>query len=178
MQVEFNWKDSELVDFTVKNEDWQTYTLSDGSKLRVKLVLTQVWRSRNQVNPMTGEPLYMWNSQNLVALTSFPEQFRSQPTSIQITQDIIAQSIEQTVDFDIVGKQDEWSVYNLTDGSVLRLRMNVTGISRTKIRGQAGEPLYSVLSGPPNYRLKVAEKLIRKTKPTSMIPKSKSATYG
>jgi hypothetical protein len=175
VQIPFNWRDAEIVDFRVMNEDWQTYELSDESRLKVKLVLTQVWRARTQVNPITGEPLYMWNTLNALSLLSFPETLRGQSTTMQITPEIVAQNIDRPVDFEIVGKEDEWNVYNLMDTSVLRLRLNITGISRTKLRGQAGEPVYSVATGTPNYRIKIAESLIRK--PPSQ-PSSKSQVYG
>jgi hypothetical protein len=173
-QAEFNWKDAELVDFRVMNEGWQYYNLSDGTKLKVKLLLGQVWRSRSQYNPMTGEPLYMWNTQNLVSLASFPAQLRGQTSGLPITPEIIAQNIDQAVDFEASGKEEEWSVYNLADESVLRLRSNITSISRTKLRGQAGEPIYNVATGPPNYRLKVASNLVKKPS----VPPSKSSAYG
>jgi len=176
-QVPFNWKDAKIVDFKVMNEDWQTYKLSDESSLKVKLVLTQVWRSRNQVNPMTGEPLYMWNTINALALLSFPEELRGQPSAGAITPEVVAQNFDKPVDFELSGKQDEWSVYNLTDKSVLRLRLNITTITRTKLRGAAGEPIYNVAGGVPNYRLKVADELIRKPKGQT-LPDAKSQAYG
>jgi hypothetical protein len=160
-QIPFDWKEAQVIDFKVMNEDWQTYELSDKSQLKVKMILTQVWRAKTQVNPMTGEPLYMWNTINALALLSFPETLRGQSTTGQITPQMIAQNIEHTVDFEMLGKQNEWNVYNLTDGSVLRLRLNITGVSRTKLRGLAGEPIYNVATGVPNYRLTVAENLIR-----------------
>lgn len=164
-----------MVDFRVMNEDWQYYKLSDEAKIKIKLILGQAWRSRTQYNPMTGEPLYMWNTQNLVSLVSFPAELRGQPSNLPITPEVVAQSIDQPVDFEASGKQDEWNVYNLTDGSILRLRLNLTSVFRTKLRGQAGEPVYSVSSGPPNYRLKVAGNLVKKP---SVPPASKSPAYG
>jgi hypothetical protein len=165
------------VDFKATNEDWQYYNLSDGSKIRVKLVLGQVWRSKTQQNPISGEPLYVWNSQNVVAIVSYPDSLRGQPTAIQMTAEAIAQNVEQTVEFELSGKQDEWGSYNLNDGSKLRLRLNLTSVYRTKFRGQAGEPIYSISTGLPNYRLTVAPSLIRK--PPSPTPSSsKSQVYG
>jgi hypothetical protein len=173
----FDWKNAEIVDFKVMNEDWQIYKLSDESVLKVKLILTQVWRSRNQVNPITAEPLYMWNTMNTLALLSFPENLRGQPSAIPITPELVAQSFDRPVDFELSGKQDEWNVYNLTDTSVLRLRLDITTITRTKLKGAAGEPIHSVAGGLPNYRLKVADELIKKPKGQAM-PDAKSQAYG
>jgi hypothetical protein len=177
VQLPFNWKDAEILNFKVVNEDWQLYELSDKSQLRIKLVLTQVWKGRTQVNLMTGEPLYMWNTINAVSLLSFPEELRGQPTTTPITPEMLGQNIEKPVDYELSGKQDEWNVYNLSDGSVLRLRLNLTSITRTKVRGAAGEPIYSIGTGLPNYRMKVPDELIKK--PTSQMPtKAKDQLYG
>lgn len=178
IQVEFDWKDAELVDFKVLNEDWQYYNLSDKSRIRVKLVLGQVWRSTSQYNPITGEPFYVWNSQNIMALVSYPSELRGQPSNVPITPEVVAQNIDQNVEFEASGKQDEWSSYTLTDGSKLRLRLNLTSISRTKLKGQAGEPVYNVSGGQPNYRLTVAQSLIKKPDKQITSPNTKSSVYG
>jgi hypothetical protein len=176
-EVQFDWKSAELVDFKVMNEDWQCYTLSDQSRIRVKLILVQVWRSKVH-NPLSGEPLYSWNTQNALALVSYPNTLLGQPTAIQITPETIAQNVEQTVDFDLSGKQDEWSSYTLDDESKLRLRLNLTSVYRTKLRGQAGEPVYSISTGLPNYRLTVSPSLIEKSKIGTVRADSKSPAYG
>jgi hypothetical protein len=174
-EPEFNWKDAEIVDFKVVNEGWQYYNLSDEARVKVKLVLVQVWRSRSQYNSMTGEPYYWWNTQNTVSIVSFPEKLRGQASSLPLTPEALAKSIEQVVDFEASGKEEEWNVYNLTDESILRLRLNLTSISRTKLRGKAGEPIYGVSGGLPNFRLKVASKLIKKP---SVPPPTTSSAYG
>jgi hypothetical protein len=50
------------VDFEIVREDWSEYNLSDGGNLRVKNVLTRVYRledeAGNQVYGPDGEPLY------------------------------------------------------------------------------------------------------------------------
>lgn len=176
-QVPFNWKDAEILDFKVMNEDWQLYELSDHSKLKIKLVLTQVWRGRTQVHPLTGEPLYMWNTINAVSLLSFPEELRGQTTSATITPEMMAQNIERSVDYELSGRQDEWNVYNLSDNSVLRLRLNLSAVMRTKLRGLAGEPVYTIGTGMPNFRLKVPEELVRKPK-TQTVGDTKGQLYG
>jgi len=176
VQMPFNWKDAELVDFKVVNEDWQYYNLSDKSKIRVKLVLGQVWRSTTQYDNL-GQPLYVWNSQNITALVSFPSTFRGEPTNLPLTPDMVAQSIDEVVEFETSGKQDEWSAYTFVDGSKLRLRLNLTSIARTKLRGQAGEPIYNVSGGVPNYRLTVSPSLIKKLDKQITTSDSKSSIY-
>jgi hypothetical protein len=162
-QTEFNALDAELVDFKVEGEHWQYYELSDGSKLKIKLVLTQVLRSRNQVNEL-GEPIYSWNTPTLLSMVSCLNSLRSRPTDTPVTPDRIAESIDVEVDFKKVSQNDEWNVYTLTDGTILQLKPKVNGIARTKLKGQAGEPVYTVATGNPMYKVKISNDLIRKTK--------------
>jgi len=160
-QTEFNALDAELVDFKVEGEHWQYYDLSDSSKLKIKLVLTQVLRSRNQVNAL-GEPIYSWNAPTLLSIVSCLNSLRGRPTDTPTTPDHIADSIDAEVDFKKVNQNDEWNVYTLTDGTTLQLKPKVNGIARTKLKGQAGEPVYTVATGNPMYKIKILNDLIRK----------------
>ena len=174
--IEFNPPDAEIVDFKVISEDWQYYKLSDGTKMKMKLLLTQVLRARNQVD-QTGQPLYSWNTQLLMSVVSIGEGLKGTPTPIQITPEVVASNFEATVDFEPIGKQDEWAVYNLSDETVLRLRLNLNAVSRSKLRGPLGDPMYSVSAGMPNYRIKVHPELVKKPV-ISSSSKSPSHTYG
>jgi hypothetical protein len=174
-QVGFNWKDAEIVDFKVVSEDWKHYALSDGAKLKIKLVLGQVWRSPSQHDPLTGEPLYMWNAHHLTSLVSFPAQLRGQPSNIPVTPQAVEENFDQAVGFEILGK-DEWNVYNFTDGTILQVRPSLISVSRTRLRGQAGEPVYDAAGGPPDCTLKVPENLIKK--PEARSSSTKSPAYG
>jgi len=160
-QTEFNTVDAELIDFKVDGEHWQYYDLSDGSKLKIKLVLTQVLRSRNQVNEL-GEPIYSWNAPTFLSIVSCPDSLRSRPTNTPVTPDRIADSIDVEVDFEKTSKEDEWNIYMLADGTTLQLKPKVKSIARTKLKGQAGEPIYTVATGNPLYKLRISDNLTRK----------------
>ena len=62
------------VDFQVIKEDWNEYELSDGTKLKVKLVLVDVLRFPSY-NPL-GEPIYQIMSQNVVKTAYVPEELK------------------------------------------------------------------------------------------------------
>lgn len=171
-QIEFNSADTELVDFMVEGEHWQYYNLADGSKLKIKLVLTQVLRSRNQVNEL-GEPIYSWNAPTFLSIVSCPNNLRSQPTDTPTTPDRIADNIDAEVDFEKIGENEEWNVYTLSDGTILQLKLNVNSIARTKLKGQAGEPIYSVSTGIPKFKASISKDLIKKPKSSSV-----SQAYG
>lgn len=164
MSIQFNVNDTAPVDFQVVKENWQKYQLSDGTVLRAKLVLTNVLKARTQVNPLTGEPLYQWfvATPTPFSLVSWPEQLRGQPTTVQITNELIGQNIDENVGFDMVGKEDEWNIYSLTDGTNLRLRLNITNIQRIKLHGLTGEPLYNMQTQNADFRITIPKNLIKK----------------
>jgi hypothetical protein len=63
-----------IVDFKPLREDWSDYSLSDGTVLRVKVVISKVTRLQNpdgnfSVSP-TGEPIYFFQSQNVVQVVT------------------------------------------------------------------------------------------------------------
>jgi len=67
--------EGEPVDFEVVKEDWNEYRLTDGSTLKVKLVLTGVMRLNNQYDPV-GNPVYVVSSQNAVRVIDVPANLR------------------------------------------------------------------------------------------------------
>ena len=67
--------EGEPVDFEVVREDWNEYRLTDGSTLKVKLVLTGVMRLNNQYDPV-GNPVYVISSQNAVRVINVPANLR------------------------------------------------------------------------------------------------------
>ena len=56
--------DGELLEFTTEKEDWNSYITEDGSKIRLKVVVSRIIRT-DQLNA-SGEPMYVVNSANLV----------------------------------------------------------------------------------------------------------------
>ena len=65
------------LDFEEKEEHWNTYALSDGTTIKVKLVLRGVKRL-NRYEP-DGTPIYVINSINVVRALDVPEELRAKP---------------------------------------------------------------------------------------------------
>ncbi|MCK4478663.1 hypothetical protein KAU88_09100 [Candidatus Bathyarchaeota archaeon] len=65
------------VDFTDEQEYWNTYKLSDGTTLKVKLVLNGVKRLK-KCNP-DGMPIYLIRSQNIVRTIDVPAKLKAKP---------------------------------------------------------------------------------------------------
>jgi len=66
------------VDFTEEKEMWNVYKLSDGTTLKVKLVLKGVLRLQKW-NP-DGTPIYIIQSQNIVRAVDIPQGLKAQPS--------------------------------------------------------------------------------------------------
>lgn len=69
--------EGEDLDFEEESEQWNTYKLSDGTKLRIKLVLREVKRLKKW--KPDGTPVYMINSMNIVRTVDIPEGLRQKP---------------------------------------------------------------------------------------------------
>jgi len=67
----------EDMDFEEEREAWNTYKLSDGTTLKIKLVLQGVKRL-SKWNP-DGNPIYVINSQNIVRVVNVPEKLKRKP---------------------------------------------------------------------------------------------------
>ena len=65
------------LDFKEVEENWNTYKLSDGITLKVKLVLRGVKRLKN-FEP-DGSPIYVINTINVVRSVDIPPELRAKP---------------------------------------------------------------------------------------------------
>jgi hypothetical protein len=65
------------LDFQEVEENWNTYTLSDGTTLKVKLVLRGVKRLKNY--EPDGSPIYIINSINVVRAVNIPPDLKAKP---------------------------------------------------------------------------------------------------
>jgi hypothetical protein len=68
-------------------------------------------------------------------------------------------------------------VYELMDGSVLRAKLEITGILRSDKYGPDGDPLY-IINNQPIQRMKVAANLIQKHKIPQQQDTSRKGIYG
>jgi len=74
-KVKMNWRgkpvEGEEIDFEPLAEKWNEYRLSDGSLVKLKLVISRIVRL-GEYNEQ-GEPIYVISSQNVVSTTVPPE---------------------------------------------------------------------------------------------------------
>ena len=70
-------EEAEDLDFSEEKEKWNIYKLSDGTILKVKLVLTEVKRLKK--HRPDGLPIYLIQSQNVVRAVNVDKNLRAKP---------------------------------------------------------------------------------------------------
>src|SRR5438093_13675372 len=137
-QAQVDLTKADAVEFSMKDEPWVKYKLEDGTSLFGRLIITKIFRGTDY-DP-TGQPVYAWSSQNLFTTIS-PKTLKSTPTNPPPTS--LDPNVVSTthVDFERVGVE-KWNVYELSDGSLLRAKLEITGMMRPDRYGRDGEPVY------------------------------------
>lgn len=67
-------KDAEQVEVQQASEQWNQYLLADGSVVRLKTIVTEVWRIIDEFDA-EGNPAYIVRSRNVVTVTA-PDELR------------------------------------------------------------------------------------------------------
>ena len=70
-------KEAELVEVTSSSEPWATYLLADGSHLKQKVVLSEVWRVIDEYDN-EGNPVYVLKSNGIINIQAPDELKRPQ----------------------------------------------------------------------------------------------------
>ena len=69
--------EAEDLDFTEESEQWNSYKLSDGTTLRIRLILREVKRLKKW--KPDGTPIYVINSMNVVRAINIRKDLRQKP---------------------------------------------------------------------------------------------------
>jgi hypothetical protein len=60
-------KDAELMEVTKSDEKWSTYDLDDGSQLRMRTIVAEIWRVLNEYDA-DGNPMYVLKAQGTLSV--------------------------------------------------------------------------------------------------------------
>jgi len=128
------------IDFEVIREPWHKYELNDNTIIKTKYVLTTL----NKVQK-DGKSNYRIDGQTItVVLPAMESQGHPDPT--QYTgEDYQNAIIQDDVKYNTL--DEEWYEYLVDDGTKLKLKMTVTGISKTSKFNKIGQPVYIVNHG-------------------------------
>ncbi len=147
----------EAVEFSVNHEPWTKYLLNDGTRLFGRVIVTKIVRTR-EYEP-SGEPIYAWFNQAIFSAVP-PKRLKGRPSDPP-PESLGPEEFHLTpVEFERVGGED-WNVYQLSDGTVMRVQLDVTGVYRTDKYGHDGDPYY-VVGSKPIQKLKVQAHLMKK----------------
>jgi hypothetical protein len=67
-------KDAQLVEVSNASETWNQYLLTDGTVLKLKVIVTEIWRLEGEYDN-DGNPLYVVRSGNVLAVNA-PDEVR------------------------------------------------------------------------------------------------------
>lgn len=134
-------REGEFVDFDVVREEWNTYELSDETRLRFKFVLVDVFRTRKYDS--LGQPVYQFGSTNVVSVRA-PPRLRGLPTVPPPAPDDLPKGAVGEVEVRTL--QEFWNEYQLKDGMILKVRPVLVGATKTKFFDPLGQPTYIVQS--------------------------------
>ncbi len=173
MQPQFDLSKSDTMEFKVKNEPWAKYKLEDGTLLFARLVVAKIYKT-DQYDP-AGQPVYAWSSQNLISTVS-TKQMKGTPSATPLTS-VDPREYEATpVDFQKVG-DEEWNVYQVVDGTVISIKIEVSSVMKTEKFQPDGEPFYIVNTGVIP-KVKVPPNRLKKQTPVARPTTDKRPLYG
>lgn len=116
------------------------YKLSDGTLLKVVFALNYVLPDPRQPGALTV------NSTNIVS-TFVPMDKRNPAAFVPYSSSDLKNRIEnEDVEFEVL--QENFSVYDLSNGLVLSVKPVVAQVTKTKFFNKEGEPIYSVNVNP------------------------------
>ena len=128
--------DSITIDFKVIKEYWDSYLLSDDTKLKSRVVLTGVKKSKT--NPSSE---YEFDFQSIQSFV-FSEKAKGTPHSKIYSKEELELSPNKEITYSIVS--EKWNEYLLDDDTKVRLKNSVAGISKSDLCLQNGDPIYNV----------------------------------
>lgn len=128
--------DSITIDFKVIKEYWDSYLLSDDTKLKSRVVLTGVKKSKT--NPSSE---YEFDFQSIQSFV-FSEKAKGASHSRIYTKEELESCSNKELTFSITS--EKWNEYLLDDDTKVRLKNSVIGITKSDLFLQNGDPIYNV----------------------------------
>jgi len=143
--------DLSVLDFKVIKEFWDAYDLSDGTRLKNRVILTGVKKFDKSHKDGKGNE-YEFDFQSIQSFI-FSKKSKGNPHAKLYTK----QELDGSYKIDIVHNavSEKWNEYMIDDdGAKLKLKSTVTRISKSDIFLQNGDPIY-------NVKIKILSKIIR-----------------
>lgn len=130
-------------DFSVLKEDWSRFLVSDGTQLKIRVAIVEIFRSV-QLSP-TGYPNISTAPENLVSAI-VPDRLKRMPSTEPFNPQ--TDTAEELTFEEMEIKQQE---YLTPDGFKIIVKPILQKVFRYNKYNQVGEPVYSVnVQGLPN----------------------------
>jgi len=133
------------LDFKTIREEWINIQLEDDTVIRFKTVLVRVFET-GQIDPITGEPKYNVEGQNIVVARA-PDELKGEPSDfIPPIQELVKK--KKPIEIKIKGiTGDDWNEYELETGKKIRTKPVITKVLRIDgYYDRYGNPIYIVQS--------------------------------
>jgi len=125
------------IDFEAVREPWHKYELNDNTIIKVKYVLTRLFKTQKE-----GKTGYGIDGQSITVVLPTAESKGQADSTKYTSEDYKKAIIQEDVRYNTIS--DEWYEYIVDDGTKIRLKMTVSGISKTDKFDANGEPVYMV----------------------------------
>ncbi len=132
------------LDFKIVKEEWSIIKLADGSIIKFKPVLLRVFET-DAKDPITGEPVYSVESQNIAVVKS-PKELRGRPSEhVPPLPEALKMPHEEVEVLEV--SDPHWNTYELETGKRIRTKAVITNVYRIEgVFDRYGNPCYVVLS--------------------------------
>lgn len=121
-------------DFVILKEDWSRYRLHDGSQMKIRVAVTDIFRSRQTSN--TGYPELQYFSQNLVSVIVL-EKLKGTPSPQSVD---IQNDVPQELRFEEIAVLDQ--EYITPDGFKIIVKPVLQKVFKYNKYNELGEPIY------------------------------------
>lgn len=128
--------------------------------MSTRLIVTKMYRATEY--DATGRPVYAYQSQTLF-FTAAPSELKGEPSNPLPMSPNIADYNVTPIDFDLVG-HEEWNVYDLADGTQLRVKLDIVNVVKTDKFTVDGDPYY-IVTPTTTFRVRVPPTLLKKQVP-------------
>lgn len=125
------------LDFEIVKEPWNKYSLSDGSKLKTRVILRSAWFSEKDNKKNYGVDI-----RNFTVMMCDPS-LQGTKNETNYTKEQLNSNIEvEDCRYDTIGY--EANEYLLDDTTRILIHSNITKISRSKLYNRKGDRIYHV----------------------------------
>ena len=126
-----------IIEFKTKREDWNWYSLKDGTKIKVKSVVIAVVKSDSQISV---------NIEKIFGVVPPEGKLGPGDTRKYAIEELTKSVIEDDLEFS--PEKEDWNIYELDDGSVLQVKPMLVKIGKTDKYDSVGIPRYVFQSTP------------------------------